>query len=95
MCGFRAFRVAVLKKALTERNGDPLLSRDGWAANLELLLAVAPFTRRVEGAEIGSRNPRKQRETRFRSWDTLVQVWEVGRQQQRRPPTVPSTDTAG
>jgi glycosyltransferase involved in cell wall biosynthesis len=95
VCGFRAYRVAVLKKALSERNGDPLLSRDGWAANVELLLAVAPYTRRVEGADIGSRNPRRQRETRFRSWDTLVQVWEIGRQKHRRPPPVASADTAG
>ena len=93
--GYRAYRVAVLKKALAERNGDPLLSRDGWAANIELLLAIAPFTRRVDGAEIVARVPRKQRETRFKAWDTLVQVWEVGRRAKSAQPPVTSTDAAG
>jgi glycosyltransferase involved in cell wall biosynthesis len=93
--GFRAYRVAVLKKALTERNGDHLLSREGWAANIELLLAVAPFTRRVDGAEIAARLPRRQRATRFRAWDTLVQVWDVGRRARSAPPSVTSPDTAG
>ena len=54
--GFRAYRVAVLKKALAERNGDPLLSHEGWAANVELLLAVAPHTRRLPGADGGGRD---------------------------------------
>lgn len=93
--GYRAYRVAVLKKALTERDGDPLLSKEGWAANVELLLAVAPFTRRVDGAEIVARVPRKQRETRFRAWETLVQVWEVGRSGRNTPPPLASSDAAG
>lgn len=93
--GFRAYRIAVLKKALAERNGDPLLSREGWAANVELLLAVAPYTRRVEGAEVGSRQVRRQRETRFKPWETLVQVWDVSRRGSRGPPAVTTPDAAG
>ena len=95
VCGYRAYRVAVLKKALADRNGDSLLSREGWAANIELLLAVAPFTRRVDGAEVSTRVPRRQRETRFKAWDTLVQVWEVGRRAKNAPPPVTSPDAAG
>jgi glycosyltransferase involved in cell wall biosynthesis len=95
VCGFRAYRVAVFKKALADGNGSPLLSREGWAANVELLLAIAPYTRRVEGAELGSRQPRKQRETRFRPWETLVQVWDVARSRDRRPPAVTTPDAAG
>lgn len=93
--GYRAYRVAVLKKALADSNGNPLLSREGWAANVELLLAVAPFTRRVDGAEIVARLPRRQRETRFKAWDTLVQVWEVGRRARHAAPPVSSPDAAG
>lgn len=93
--GFRAYRVAVLKKALAERNGDPLLSREGWAANVELLLAVAPHTRRLAGAETASYSPRRLRETRFRAWDTLVQVWGLRRKRGDPPPAVTSPDPAG
>lgn len=93
--GFRAYRVAVLKKALAERNGDPLLSREGWAANVELLLAVAPYARRVDGAEIADRQPRRLRETRFRAWDTLVQIWGVARSRKTPPSSVTGVDAAG
>lgn len=95
VAGFRAYRVAVLKKALAERNGDPLLSRDGWAANVELLLAVAPHARRLAGAEAASYSPRRMRETRFRAWDTLVQVWGLRRQRGDPSPAITSPDTAG
>ena len=93
--GYRAYRVAVLKKALAESNGSPLLSREGWAANVELLLAVAPHARRLDGAEIAEHQPRRLRETRFRAWDTLVQLWGVTRGRRAPPPPVASPDAAG
>ena len=93
LCGYRAYRVGVLKKAISERAGDPLLTRDGWAANVELLLAVAPHVRRMEAAEPGSaRAVRRQRDTRFRAWQTLVQLVDVVRHT-RRTPAAPTTTT--
>ena len=93
--GFRAYRVSVLRKALNERGDDRLLSRDGWAANVELLLAVAPHARRLDGGEPSERGPRRQRETRFRAWETLKQVWDVGRTSRGGPPQVGGADAAG
>ena len=46
--GLRAYRVSVIKRALARRNGERLLKRDGWAASVELLAAVAPYARRIE-----------------------------------------------
>ena len=83
--GFRAYRVSVLKRALAERGEAPLLSRQGWAANAELLLAVAPHARRMEDAEVSLRYDRRERETRFRPWSTLAQVWDL----RRAPPAPP------
>ncbi|HET8655821.1 MAG TPA: glycosyltransferase family 2 protein [Longimicrobiaceae bacterium] len=94
LSGFRAYRVSVLKRALAARNGAPLLSREGWAANLELLLAVAPHARRIDGTDVVRRYDRRRRETRFRPWNTLVQLWDVARRARRAPPSVPSTDAA-
>lgn len=85
LSGFRAYRVSVLKRALAERNGSPLLSCGGWAANAELLLAVAPHARRAEAAEVAPRFDRRQRETRFRAWSTLVDVWNLSRAARRLP----------
>lgn len=79
LSGFRAYRISVLKRALAERNGAPLLSTHGWAANIELLLAVAPHSRRTEVTEVSPRRDRRRRETRFRPWTTVVDVWNLSR----------------
>lgn len=85
LSGFRAYRVSVLKRALAERNGDPLLSTEGWAANIELLLAVAPHARRTEVTEVSARPDRRRRETRFKPWTTVVDVWNLSRAVRRIP----------
>lgn len=94
LSGFRAYRVAVLKRALAERNGAPLLSTDGWAANVELLLNVAPYARRSEATGAAARYDRRQRETRFRAWPTLRQLWEIARRARRLPPLPERSDAA-
>jgi glycosyltransferase involved in cell wall biosynthesis len=85
LSGFRAYRISVLKRALAERNGDPLLTQDGWAANVELLLAVAPHARRTDATDVAQRYDRRQRETRFRPWPTLVDLWHLSRAARRMP----------
>lgn len=86
LSGFRAYRVAVLKRALAESEGKPLLSRPGWAANVELLLAVTPHVRRADVAEVSLRYTRRDRGTRFQPWGTVVEVWNLARRAPRRPP---------
>lgn len=85
LTGFRAYRVAVLKRALSDRNGDALLSCQGWAANAELLMAVVPHSRRTEVAEVALRHAYRQRDTRFRPWNTIVETWSLARQARRSP----------
>jgi hypothetical protein len=85
LSGFRAYRVGVLKRAIAERNGDPLLKQEGWAANVELLLAVAPHSRRADATEVGHRYDLRQRETRFRPWATMVDLWNLSRLARRLP----------
>ena len=90
LSGFRAYRVIVLKRALAEREGAPLLTRRGWAANAELLLAVAPHLRRAEGAEVALRYDRRQRPTRFDAWRTLKDTWGLARRTPRARPPLPA-----
>jgi glycosyltransferase involved in cell wall biosynthesis len=85
LSGFRAYRVGVLKRAITERNGSPLLSRQGWAANVELLLAVAPHSRRADAMDVDQRFELRQRESRFSPWTTLVDLWNLSRIARRLP----------
>lgn len=92
--GFRAYRVSVLKRVLADRNGAPLLTAEGWAANVELILAVAPHSRRTEGTEVARRYDLRQRESRFRPWNTLMGVWAVARQARHSAPaTAPPAST--
>jgi hypothetical protein len=85
LSGFRAYRVAVLKRTLAESEGKPLLSRPGWAANVELLLAVAPHVRRADMAEVSLRYTRRDRPTRFLGWGTVKEVWDLARRAPKRP----------
>jgi len=70
LSGFRAFRVACVKKAIESRNGGPLLQWDGWAANAELLQLMRPYCRRIEEAPVMPRPDRRLRPTRFDTWAT-------------------------
>lgn len=68
--GLRAYRVGLLKRALQEADGAPLVTRDGWAASVELLLAVAPLTDRIVELESEARYDRRSRSTRL----TLLRI---------------------
>ncbi|MBI4539835.1 MAG: glycosyltransferase family 2 protein [Gemmatimonadetes bacterium] len=63
--GFRAYRAIVLRKAL-EKAGNRLLHGVGWAANVELLYAVAPHARRIEEVPVKLRYDIRVRQSRFR-----------------------------
>jgi glycosyltransferase involved in cell wall biosynthesis len=79
LSGFRAYRVATLRRALADGDGAPLLRGEGWAANLELLRAVLPHARRADHAEVSLRYDRRARPTRFRAWSTARAVWDAAR----------------
>jgi glycosyltransferase involved in cell wall biosynthesis len=93
LSGFRAYRISSVKKALAERDGEPLLSGRGRSANLELLAAVFPYVRRSDVVEVEIRPGRRQRPTRLRSWETLVDLWHVARRV-RRPRVLPAETEA-
>ena len=94
VAGYRAYRVATLKKAFAERGSEPLFSTDGWAANVELLAAVAPYARRIEAVECAARPDRRQRETRFSAWGAFVQLLEVSRRARPAPAPAEASDAA-
>lgn len=73
MAGLRAYRIIVLKKALRDRpESQPLIRSDGWAANVELLGALAPHARRITEIPFDRRYDRQARSSRFKSWKTLL-----------------------
>jgi hypothetical protein len=89
LSGFRAYRIASLRKALAERGDEPLLREDGLAVNVELLLAVAPFVRRADSTDVERRDAARLRESRFRPWETVAHLWALARAGRRVAPRAP------
>ena len=79
LCGFRAYRVIMLKKVLREDGDGALLSTEGWAANVELLGLVVPHARRIEETALAVRHQLRVRPSRVRSLQTLGQLLRVRR----------------
>jgi len=87
LCGFRAYRAIVLKKALREEEGAPLFSTEAWAANVELLGLVTPHARRIEEVPIELRYDLQVRPSRVRSFGVLKELFRI-----RSRPWFPSTE---
>jgi glycosyltransferase involved in cell wall biosynthesis len=70
LCGLRAYRVVVLRKAL--RDDEPLCSaEEPWAASLELLARTAPHARRIDETPTVLRYGLRVRPSRFRAMRAL------------------------
>ncbi len=78
LAGMRAYRVIVLKKALRDAGSRPLIRSDGWAANVELLGALAPHARRISEAPMTLRYDLHVRPSRFRPWSTFRGLMRLG-----------------
>jgi glycosyltransferase involved in cell wall biosynthesis len=73
--GLRAYRVIVLKKALRDRPDDrPLVTTEGWAANVDFLRMLAPHARRIAEAPLQLRYDRRSRPSRFQAFRTLLSL---------------------
>ena len=68
LSGFRAYRVMTVKRAIEARSGGRLLSWNGALANAELLMHVAPHSRRTDCVDVSSRSDRQQRTSRQALW---------------------------
>jgi hypothetical protein len=73
--GFVALRLIVLRQATRGGEKAPLLTTEGWAANAELLAHLGAFARRVEMVPSAARYDRRQRPSRTKAWQQLIDVW--------------------
>lgn len=84
-CGFRLYRLMVLRRAIADlAEGEPLMAEDGWAANLELLLRVAPHLRQWDEVEVPYDLDRRYRESRFRPLAEFGSLYRAAREARRR-----------
>jgi glycosyltransferase involved in cell wall biosynthesis len=90
-CGFRLYRLIVLKRALKELpDGAMLLHHDGWAASMELLSAVAPHLRSSSQVDIAPDYTRRYRTSRFRALATLWGLMRARRDPRLRGSAAPA-----
>lgn len=93
--GFRLYRLVVLRRALSELGeGERLMTEDGWAANLQLLLHVAPHLRRWDEIEVPFDLSRRYRESRFDPWAEMRSLVRVARRARRTGPRVATAGSA-
>jgi hypothetical protein len=63
---YRLYRISVLRELIKAIGEEPVVSTNGWAANMELLLKARRFARRVENVDLAPRYDVRTRETRVR-----------------------------
>ena len=73
----KAMRLVTLARVVSARGGKPLLERDGWAADVELLRAVAGQARRVDVVPVTSTVQPRRRVRRARPLRSVWEVWRV------------------
>ncbi len=73
----KAMRLITLARALSAQGGRPLLTREGWAADAELLGAVAGQARRVDVVGIMSAVQPRRRASRAKPLRSVWNVWRA------------------
>lgn len=85
---FRLYRVSTIRDALKAAGESPLVSGEGWAANVDLLLKLTPHARRVETLTIAQRYDLRPRESRVKPFADALSLFRFGRAASRRPALV-------
>ena len=75
----RAYRISVIRDLLKDVGDRPLMGSDGWSANVELLVSVSRFARRVESVEFSPRYELRPRASRIRPWRSALALYRSAR----------------
>ena len=70
----RGFRLMVVERLVREAGIGPFLSREGWAADLELLARAARHARRIESVAVSGERHESARPSRLKP---LAQAWRA------------------
>jgi hypothetical protein len=91
---FRLYRISLIRDLLKASPDKPLAATDGWAGNLELLLATMPLARRVERVELASRYDLRVRPSRIRPFADAMTLYRFGRTVRGKRIAVPQRERA-
>ncbi len=76
---YRLYRISLIRELIKASADKPLVSSDGWAANVEFLLGAMPLARRVEKVNLDSRYDLRVRESRIRPLADWLALYRFGR----------------
>lgn len=85
---FRLYRISLIRELLKTTGNAPLVSTDGWAANMEMIMRLTPFARRIETVPITPRHDLRPRESRVRPLPDALALYRFSRQLRGLRPTV-------
>lgn len=88
---FRLFRISVVKELTKETGNAPIVSGEGWAANVDLLSRLIPRARRVETVALEQRFDIRPRPSRIRPFADAVSLYRFAWATRGRRATPPST----
>ena len=81
--GFRLVRISVLRELLKALGNRPVCEGEGWAANIDFAMNVAPFARRIENVQFAPRYDVRQRASRRRGWADVLALFHWARAARR------------
>jgi glycosyltransferase involved in cell wall biosynthesis len=87
---FRLFRISLFRDLIKSIGEKPLLSSDGWSANVELLIKTVQLARRVETVALESRYDLRVRQSRIRPFADAMAIFRFGRTVKGHRITVPA-----
>jgi hypothetical protein len=80
---FRLVRISVVRDLLKANGEGPVVTTDGWAANVELLVKTMPFARRIERVDVTPRYDVRPRETRIRPFADALSLYKYTKRSRR------------
>lgn len=92
---FRLYRISLLRDLIKASGDKPLITSDGWAANVELLMGTMPLARRVEQVTLEPRYDLRVRESRIKPFADAMSLYRFGRTFRGRNISAPAPQTPG
>jgi glycosyltransferase involved in cell wall biosynthesis len=87
---FRLYRISLIRELLKAAGDKPLVSANGWAANVELLISTVPLARRVEKISVDPRYDLRVRPTRIKPFADSMALFHFARSVRGRKVVVPA-----
>lgn len=75
----RLYRIAVLRDLLKDTDDAPVVTSEGWSANVEMLVRAAKHARRIESVSFSPRYELRPRPTRVRPWRSALALFRSAR----------------